>query len=243
LFLGSLASVKYFEGQAREGREVSDTEVRKSEQQYKEVAAGARVFEGAIEAELGNTQEARRQTQAAVALTDDKIIRSQAIPTLARTGDFSQAEKMIADLAKEYPNDTLLNQGNLAVARATIELQHKQPARAVDALETARSFELGAGPTATLDFWPLYLRAEAYSDLHDFAKALAEYQKIADHRGLNPESPLYVLARLGAARAYAQQGDNIKARAAYQDFFAFWKDADPDIPVLKQARAEYAILR
>jgi tetratricopeptide (TPR) repeat protein len=109
-------------------------------------------------------------------------------------------------------------------------------------LEPARRYELGGGPTAPVDFWPLYLRGEAYLDLHDPAKALIEYQKIADHRGLNPTSPLYVLARLGTARTYAQQRDSNKARAAYQDFFAFWKDADPDIPLLKQAKLEYAKL-
>jgi len=76
-------------------------------------------------------------------------------------------------------------------------------------------------------------------DLHDYGKALAEYQKIADHRGFNPTSPLYVLARLGAGRAFALQGDTVKAKAAYQDFFAFWRDADSDIPILKQAKSEY----
>jgi eukaryotic-like serine/threonine-protein kinase len=113
----------------------------------------------------------------------------------------------------------------------------------VSALESTRAFEMGAGPIAALDYWPLYLRAEAYSNLHDPAKALAEYQKIADHRGMNPTSALYVLARLGAGRAYALQGDNAKARAAYQDFFASWKDADPDVPLLKQAKAEYEKLK
>lgn len=127
--------------------------------------------------------------------------------------------------------------------RAAIELQRKQPAKAVDALESARPYELGGGPTAPLDFWPIYLRGQAYIDLHDGAKALAEYQRIADHRGLAPTSPLYALARLETARAYSLQGDSNKARTAYQDFFAVWKDADPDVPILKQAKAEYEKLK
>jgi tetratricopeptide (TPR) repeat protein len=90
---------------------------------------------------------------------------------------------------------------------------------------------------------PLYLRGEAYLDQRDGAKALAEFQKIADHRGHAPTSPLYSLARLGSARAYALQGDAIKAKSAYQDFIAAWKDADPDVPILKQAKAEYAKLQ
>ena len=235
------ANVKYFQGRVREAREVCDTAARKSEQS-KDVVASVRVSEGAIEAELGNADEARRQTEAALAMTEDKNVRGQAPLTLARTGDSSGAEKMIAELAKEYPTDEVLNKGDLAVARAAVALQHKQPARAIEALEPARIFELGSGPVAPVDFWPLYLRGEAYLDLHDPAKALLEYQKIAAHRGMSPTSPLYVLARLGSARAYVQQGDSNKARAAYQDFFAFWKDADPEIPLLKQAKVEYGKL-
>jgi predicted Zn-dependent protease len=175
-------------------------------------------------------------------MSQDKGLKGSAALVLVRIGDASRAEKMIADLAKENPTDTVLNNAVLAVDRAALELQRKQPARAVDALEPARRYELAGGPGAPVDFWPLYLRGQAYLDLHDPAKALVEYQKIADHRGLSPTSPLYVLARLGAARAYAQQRDSNKARVAYQDFFAFWKDADPDIPLLKQAKTEYAKL-
>jgi len=241
--LSFAANVKYFQGRAREGREVCNTAVQKSEQQSKDLAASVRASQGAIEAELGNPEEARRQTELGLSMTEDKNIRAVAALTLARIGDSSHAEKLIAALVKEYPTDTVLNKGELAVARAAVGLQRKQPAQAVDALEAARTFERGSGPTAPVDFWPFYLRGEAYLDLHDPAKALVEYQNIADHRGLSPVSPLYVLARLGAGRAYAQQGDGTKARVAYQDFFAFWKDADPEIPTLKQARIEYAKLK
>jgi tetratricopeptide (TPR) repeat protein len=240
--LGLAANTKYFQGRVREGREVSNTVAQKLEQN-KDFAAATRITEAGTEAELGNVEEARRQTQAALAMTDDTFIQSEAALTLARTGDTSRAEKLIADLAKQNPNDAVLNKGTLAVARAGVELQRKQPAPAIAALEPARLFELGGGPTAPVDFWVLYLRGEAYLGLHDPAKALAEYQKIANHRGLAPTSPLYVLARLGTARAYAQQADNAKARTAYQDFFAYWKNADSDIPLLKQANAEYEKLR
>jgi len=236
------ANVKYFHGRVREARAVSNTVVQKSEQESKDLAANIRASEGSIEAEVGNTEEGRRQVETALAMTQDKNLEAFAALVLARIGDTSRAEKMIADSAKENPTDTVLNNAQLAVARAALELQRKQPARAVEALEPARRYELAGGPTAPVDFWPLYLRGEAYLDLHDPAKALIEYQKIADHRGLNPTSPLYVLARLGTARAYGQQRDSNKARTAYQDFFAFWKDADPDIPLLKQAKIEYAKL-
>ena len=230
---------KYFQGHVREARELCNSAAQKAEQrQLKEFGAIVRASEGSIEAEIGNQDDARRRTQTALATTDEKDTRSIAAPTLGRIGDTGQAEKLIADLTKQFPSDTLLNKVGLAVARATIALQRKQPAQALDALESARPYEMGGGPAGP-DFWVPYLRAEAYRDLHDPAKALVEYQKIADHRGLNVLSPLYVLARLGAARTYAQQGDTAKARSAYQDFFAFWKDADPDVPVLKQAKAEY----
>jgi tetratricopeptide (TPR) repeat protein/predicted Ser/Thr protein kinase len=240
--LGFVASAWYFQGRVREAREASNTAVQKSEHQSREFAANVRAVEAAIESELGYPEEARRQTQAALAMTNDNDVSSLAAQTLARLGDASHAEKLIADLAKEYPDNRTLK-AELATARAAGELQRKQPARAIEALESARAFELGAGPTAPVDFWPLYLRGEAYFDLHDTGKALAEYQKIADHRGIQPTSPWYVLARLAAGRAYVLQGDAAKARTAYQDFFAFWKDADPDVPLLKQAKAEYEKLK
>jgi serine/threonine protein kinase/tetratricopeptide (TPR) repeat protein len=240
--LALAANGKYFAGRVREGREVSNAAVQKSEQN-KDFAASVRVSEAGLEAELGNADEARRQTQAALAMTDDTFVLSQAALILARTGDTSRAEKLITDLAKQNPSNLVLNSGMLAIARAGVELQRKLPAQSVEALEPAKRFELGGGPVATVDYWPLYLRGEAYLDLHDPDKALAQYQEIVDHRGLDPTSPLYVLARLGTARAYTQQGASAKARTAYQDFFAFWKDADADVPVLKQAQAEYDKLR
>jgi serine/threonine protein kinase/tetratricopeptide (TPR) repeat protein len=240
--LSFVADTKYFQGRVRDARAVSNTVVQKSEQESKDFAANLRASGAAMEAEVGNTEEARRQLETALSMTQDKNLKAFAALVLARIANASRAEQMIGDSAKENPTDTVLNNAQLAVARAALELQRKQPARAVDALETARPYELGGGPTAPVDFWAPYLRGEAYLDLHDPAKALIEYQKIADHRGLHPTSPLYVLARLGTARAYGQQGDSNKARAAYQDFFAFWKDADPDVPLLKQAKTEYAKL-
>jgi serine/threonine protein kinase/tetratricopeptide (TPR) repeat protein len=236
--LAVAANIKYFQGNVRAGREICDKVVQKSEQ-YKEFAASVRSTQGSIEAELGNTDEARRQTQVAVGMTDDKFILGQAALTMALTGDNSHSEKIISDLLKTYPADEVINKGVVPLIRAALALHQKQPQRAIEALEPARTFEMGSGPTAALDFWPLYLRARAYSELHDTTNALAEYQKIADHRGISPTSPLYALARLGAARTHVVAGDTTKARATYQDFFAIWKDADPDVPILKQAKAEY----
>jgi tetratricopeptide (TPR) repeat protein len=108
-------------------------------------------------------------------------------------------------------------------------------------LEAAAPYEMGSPPLGA-SYWPMYVRGEAYLRLRNGAKAATEYQKILDRHGIDPTSQLYPLARLGLARAYALQGDTAKAKAAYQDFFAAWKDADPDVPVLKEAKAEYAKL-
>jgi tetratricopeptide (TPR) repeat protein len=121
-------------------------------------------------------------------------------------------------------------------------LQKKQPAEAVAALESARPYELGSGPHGA-GFSVNHLRGMAYLDLKDGAKAAAEFQRILDHQGVSASDPLYVLAHLNLGRAFVLQGDKAKARTAYQDFFAAWKDADPDLPVLKEAKAEYAKLQ
>jgi len=121
-------------------------------------------------------------------------------------------------------------------------LQHNQPAQAVERLEVARPYEFGTGPFGagyTINF----IRAEAYLRLKDGVKAAAEYQKILDHRGTSPLDPSYNLSHLGLGRAYALQNDTAHAKAAYQDFFAAWKDADPDVPILKEAKGEYAKLQ
>ena len=152
------------------------------------------------------------------------------------------SQKLMDELAKEFPTDTLLNAVWLPVARAANQIHANQAAQAVTTLEVTIPYEMGAPPNGA-SYWPMYVRGEAYLRLRDGAKAAAEYQKILDHRGIAPTSPLYPLARLGSGRAYALQGDKAKAKAAYQDFFAAWKDADPDVPILKEAKAEYAKLQ
>jgi tetratricopeptide (TPR) repeat protein len=141
-------------------------------------------------------------------------------------------------LAKHFPSDTFLNGVSLPTARAAIEIQRGNPAKALEWLRSAGPYELGQ----FADFLPIYVRGLAYLRAREGAQAAAEFQKILDHRGVDPLSPLYALARLGLARAYALSGEKDKSRSAYQDFLALWKDADPDIPVLKEAKTEYAKL-
>jgi predicted Zn-dependent protease len=125
----------------------------------------------------------------------------------------------------------------LPAIRAAIALQRKDPNRAVELLQVTSATELGPQ-----GLFAIYLRGEAYLMLHDGNRAAAEFQKFIDHRGMVRNSPSGALARLGLARAYAMQGDTTKARTAYQDFLTIWKDADPDIPILQQAKSGYAKL-
>ena len=127
----------------------------------------------------------------------------------------------------------------LPTIRAAIEMNRGNPARAIELLQVTAPLELNNQG----ELYAAYLRGQAYLRLRRGNEAAAEFQKLLDHRGLVGNSSFGVLARVGLGRAYALQGDTAKARAAYQDFFALWKDADPDIPVLLAAKAEYAKLR
>ena len=161
---------------------------------------------------------------------------------LARIGDISGSQKLVDGLAKEFPTDTILNRVDIPATQAFIELQRNSPQKAIALMEAARPYELGAGPGAA-GYFPIYIRGEAFLKARDGAKAATEYQRILDHKGVDPTSVFYTLASLELGCAYALQGDTTKAKTAYQDFFATWKDADPDIPVLKQAKTEYAKLQ
>jgi predicted Zn-dependent protease len=192
--------------------------------------------------ESGNREEARAEANAALKLAPNRFVREVAALGLARAGDAAAAEKLAVELDKTFPLDTLVQRYWLPTIRAAIALERKDPNRAVELLKVASTIGLGGNPLAII-MCPSYLRGEAYLMLHDGNAAAAEFQKFVDHRGLVGNFPWGALARLGLARAYAMQGDTAKAKAAYQDFLALWKDADPDIPILKQAKAEYAKLQ
>jgi tetratricopeptide (TPR) repeat protein len=193
-------------------------------------------------AESGNLPAARAKAMQALASSNVRMVRAFSAANLARTGDTAQAVKILNSVAKEFPADTLLINVYIPVTKAMILLHENKPDQAVAVLQTAIPYELGAGPGAP-GYLPNYVRGEAFLHMRNGAKASAEFQKILSHRGIEPSSVLYPLSRLGLARAYVLENDNARARSAYQDFFAMWKDADPDVPVLKQAKAEYAKLQ
>jgi ATP/maltotriose-dependent transcriptional regulator MalT len=162
---------------------------------------------------------------------------ANAANALATCGEISQTQTIIAELTRRFPQDTVLNKILLPLVQARIELQRGNAAQATQLLETTRPYEGYAL------FQIAYLRGQSLLNQKRGADAAAEFQRILDHRGSQPTSPLYSLAQLGLARAAVSSGDSTKARKAYEDFFALWKDADPDVPVLQEARREYEKLK
>ncbi len=209
----------------------------------KETAAGYQVLAGLREVESGNLEQARANVNAAVNLAPNRDVRAIAALVLARAGDTAAAEKLVAELDKAFPLDTLVQRYWLPTIRAGVALQRKDPRRAIELMHASSSIELGSPTGLNVYLCPVYLRGKAYLMLHDGNAAAAEFQKFIDHRGVVTNFPWGALARLGLARAYGLQGDTTKARTAYQDFLTLWKDADPDVPIYKQAKAEYAKLQ
>jgi len=198
------------------------------------------------EALLGNTDTARQNAAAAAALAPgSRDAEAQAALAYALAGDAAHAKSLADDLAKRFPQDTLVQSVWLPTVRAQIEMGRKNAARSIELLQAAAPYELGmlSGSATNSCLYPVYVRAEAYLSVQQGQLAAAEFQKILDHRGLLWNCATGALAHLGLARAYAMQGDTVKARAAYQDFLTLWKDADPDIPILLAAKSEYAMLR
>jgi serine/threonine protein kinase/tetratricopeptide (TPR) repeat protein len=209
----------------------------------KETAATYQAAAALREVEVGNREQARAEANAALKLAPNRDVRAIAALALARAGDTAEAEKLAAELDKTFPLHTRVQRYWLPTIRAAVALQRKDPNRAIELLKVASTVELSYPTNLAILLCPAYLRGEAYLMLHDGNAAAAEFQKFIDHRGLVADFPWGALARVGLARAYAMQGDTAKARAAYQDFLTLWKDADPDIPILKAAKAEYANLK
>ena len=205
-----------------------------------ESAAVWRINAAFREAVFGNAAQARQGVADALALNSGRDIRIIAALSLATIGDNSQAQKMAERLNQESPTDTLVQGYWLPAIRARIQLNGGNAQRAIEELQAATAYELAeATPFQLGTMSPTYIRGEAYLKLGQGQQAQTEFQKMIDHRGVMINFPLGALARLQLARASALSGDNAKARTGYQDFFGLWKDADPDIPILKQAKAEY----
>jgi eukaryotic-like serine/threonine-protein kinase len=209
---------------------------------YHEVAAQVQAIEALHEAEFGDFRRAMQTAGIAHGLSSGRTAKLFTSLALARIGKVRTAQALADELDRKFQRNTLMQGYWLPTIRGAIELARKNPAKAVDALKSV-SYELGDTLTFVGNLYPAYVRGQAYLGTRQGKEAAAEFQKFLDHRSIVLNSPLGALARLGLARAYSLQGDTAKARGAYQDFLALWKDADPDVPILKEAKAEYAKLQ
>jgi tetratricopeptide (TPR) repeat protein len=193
------------------------------------------------EVEYGNANSAHRYALSSLAIVPGRDVESLAALALARSGDAASAGKLAETLNAEFPQHTIVQPYWLPCIRAALEINGKNAAKALTILETSAPYELAQNEPINLGMmYPVYLRGEAYLLARQGKEAAEEFQRIIDHRGIVLNFPLGALARLGLARAYVLQGDLTKARAVYQEFLTIWKDADPDISILQEAKAEYA---
>ena len=194
------------------------------------------------EAEFGNVIQARKQATAALTMTSGTDVQALAALALARAGDVGRARAIAQDLSQQFPNDIWLASYWLPSIRAAIEIERKNPARAIQALEISRPYELGGDPITLDTLYPAYLRGQAYLMQKNGGQAVAEFQKILDNRGRVTNGALGALAHLQLGRAYALSSDTAKAQTAYQEFLALWKDADSNSLLLREAATEYSRL-
>jgi tetratricopeptide (TPR) repeat protein len=235
----------YF-GRLQEAREFSRTAVAAVQSADKEKAAGYEVAAALWEALFGNITEARQRAAAALALSRSRDIEYGAALALVlpRGGMRAQAEKLTHDLAKRFPEDTIVRVNYLPTIHAQLALSHGNSLKAVELLQATTPYELGELISSFhTSLYPVYLRGQAYLAAHQGNAAAAEFQKILYQRGIVFNEPIGVLAHLGLGRAYVLQGDSAKACTAYEEFLTLWKDAEPEIPILQQAEAEYAKLK
>jgi eukaryotic-like serine/threonine-protein kinase len=242
------ALVSAYSGHVQQARELSRRAVDLAERAGNhERAATYQSAAAAYEALSGNTAEAKQRAAAALVLSKGRDVEYAAAFALARAGDSSHSEMLASDLDQRFPEDTSVRFHYLPTLRALAALNAGKPARSSEELEAARRYELAMNGLSYIAFsgamYPTYVRGEALLADHQGSAAAAEFQKLIDHPGVVLADPLGALAVLQIGRAWTVAGETDKAKAAYQRFLTLWKDADSDIPILVQAKAEYARLQ
>ena len=245
--LANEADTAAYFGRLKDAQELSRRAIDSAERtKEKEAAATYVALSRLREALFGDADEARRIASLAMAGAAGRDVQYGVAITLAYVGDDGRARTLTDDLAKRFPEDTLVKFNYVPTLRAKLAVSRGSSSPAIDNLRGATPYELGQ-TTSSIYGWtalyPIYVRGEAYLTAHQGSEAAAEFQKILDHPGMVLNLPIGALAHLQIGRAYAMQGDTAKAKAAYQDFLTLWKDADPDIPVLVAAKSEYAKLK
>ena len=232
-----------YAGQLKKARVLSQRAVDQAMQEAQPERAGLWEAGASLrEAFFENAPQARQRAIAALDHSHNREVEFGTALALAMSGDAGRAQQLADDLERRFPEDTVLRFSDLPVVRARIALNQGDPVKAIELLQVAVPYELGArldlGP-----LYPIYVRAEAHLAAHQGTEAAVEFQKVLDHRGVVGSDPIGALAHLQLGRAYTLTGDKTKAKAAYQDFLTLWKDADPDIPIFREAKQEYARLQ
>jgi tetratricopeptide (TPR) repeat protein len=233
-------------GQLRRAQEFTRQASASAEHADEKETAAAYQAQGALrQALFGDSVSARENASAALRLSNDRDVQFLSAMAFATAGDASKTQALVDDFKKRFPEDSIAQFIQIPSIQAQLALVHHDPSKAIEILQPFSRYELGQSGAGGLSpaLYPVWVRAEAYRAARQGADAAREYQKILDHRGVILNGPIGALAHLGLGRAYALQGDAAKARVAYQDFFGLWKDADPDIPILFAAKAEYAKLK
>ena len=235
-----------YSGHLRKARELTRLAVESAERaDNKEGAAHSQLDDAFREAALGYPARARQTSGSGLDAAQGNVeIVAEAALAYAMAGDTSRARSVANDLSKHFPEDTIAQYYWLPTIQAQMALARKEPAWAIERLDVVSPLELGfvQNSQSSSCLYPVYVRGEAYLALHQGSQAAAEYQKILEHRGIVLNCLTGALVHIGLARAYVLQGDTAKAKAAYQDFLTLWNNAEPDIPILKQAKVEYAKL-
>jgi len=245
--LANEADTAAYSGRLREAEELTRRAMESAERAgRKEKAASFSATSGLREALFGNTGEARRRATLAMKYSAGVDVQYGSALALAYAGDTRRAQDLTEDLNKRFPEATIVQFNYLPTLRARLAVNRGNSSEALETLRVAVPYELGRTTFSNYSWnglYPVYVRGEAYLAAHQGSEAAAEFQKILDHRGIVWNSPIGALAHLQLGRAYAMAGDTTKARAAYNDFLTLWKGADPDVPILKEAKAEYAKLK
>jgi eukaryotic-like serine/threonine-protein kinase len=234
-------------GRLQDARRMSVLPIELAQQSGRRERAGLFEAGRAVwEAFYGNMAAATQNARKALALGRGRDVDYAAAFALTLSGDLPQSRALADDLAREFPEDTSVQFMYLPTLRALFSLNAGDPAAAIQALQIALRYDLALGVVGFIGhyggLYPIYVRGLAYLAARQPAKAAAEFQRIVDHRSIVLVDPMDALARLQLARALALSGDTMKAKRAYNDLLTLWKNADPDIPVLKEARAEDARL-
>jgi tetratricopeptide (TPR) repeat protein/predicted Ser/Thr protein kinase len=245
--LGLEADTAAYSGRLRKAREFSRRAMESAERaEEKEAAATYSAGSGLREALFGNADEARRRSALAIQRSAGRDVQYGAALALAYAGNDERPRALTDDLGKRFPEDTIVQFNYLPTLHAKLAISKGNASEAFESLRAAAPYELGVSTASVYGWTALYsvfVRGEAYLAAHQGSAAAAEFQEILDHRGIVVNELIGALAHLQIGRAYAMTGDTTKAKAAYKDFLTLWKDADPDIPILKEAKAEYAKLQ